>query len=292
MILKIDYLVLYSRADSIFLQGLILSNALRAQKNAENESCQIALGNLRSEVIKLRNEVVEKDKILLSLVDKVKKDKAKFNAQSEAHKAEVEDLRKKLAEANENFELAKVKQEISEWSNTGLEKNVEELRKSKERCFEKSFDCVRKLKNSFAKVGAYSSEENLIRGDLEGVIDWISGEAEAFEEFLSDRRDICAFTGAQGVAAILEKASCDHVKAAAQTDTKDPSAEATLVGRKFYSDVWVNGGRELATEIIKKNEKETHDAREEAKRAEEVVERARRICIISEFYLWCLFSGF
>jgi cell division septum initiation protein DivIVA len=292
MILKIDYLVLYSRADSIFLQGLILSNALRAQKNAENESCQIALGNLRSEVIKLRNEVVEKDKILLSLVDKVKKDKAKFNAQSEAHKAEVEDLRKKLAEANENFELAKVKQEISEWSNTGLEKNVEELRKSKERCFEKSFDCVRKLKNSFAKVGAYSSEENLIRGDLEGVIDWISGEAEAFEEFLSDRRDICAFTGAQGVAAILEKASCDHVKAAAQTDTKDPSAEATLVGRKFYSDVWVNGGRDLANEIIKKNEKETHDAREEAKRAEEVVERARRICIISEFYLWCLFSGF
>jgi hypothetical protein len=36
------------------------------------------------------------------------------------------------------------------------------------------------------------------------------------------------------------------------------------VGGKFYSDVWVNGGRELANEIIKKNEKDTHDAREEA----------------------------
>jgi hypothetical protein len=172
----------------------------------------------------------KKDKILLSLVDKVKKDEAKFNAQSEAHKAEVEDLRKKLAEANENFELAKVKQEISEWSNTRLEKNVEELRESKERCFEKSLDCVRKLKTSFAKVGAYSSEENFIQGDPEGVIHWISGEAEAFEEILSDRGDICAFTGARGIAAILEKACCDHVKAAAQTeaafstdDTKDPS---------------------------------------------------------------------
>jgi hypothetical protein len=184
MNLKIDYLVLYSRADPIFLQGLILSNALRAQKNAEDESCQIALGNLRSEVIKLRNEALEKDKILLSLLDRVKKDEAKFNAQFEAHKAEVEDLRKKLAEANENFELAKVKQEISEWSNTRLEKNVEELRDSKERCFEKSLDCVRKLKTSFAKVSAYSSEENFIRGDPEGVIDWISGEAEAFEEIL------------------------------------------------------------------------------------------------------------
>jgi hypothetical protein len=46
-----------------FLQGLILSNALRAQKNAEDESYQIALSNLRSEVIKLRNEATEKDTI-------------------------------------------------------------------------------------------------------------------------------------------------------------------------------------------------------------------------------------
>jgi hypothetical protein len=85
--------VFYSCADPLsplFLQGLILSNALRAQKNAEDESYQIALGNLRSEVIKLRNEATEKDKIMFSLVDKVKKDEAKFNAQSEAHKAEVE----------------------------------------------------------------------------------------------------------------------------------------------------------------------------------------------------------
>jgi hypothetical protein len=213
--LEIDYLVLYSRADPIFLQGLILSNALRAQKNVEDESCVIDLSNLRSEVIKLRNEAMEKDKILLTLVDKVKKDEEKFNTQSEAYKAEVEDLRKKLAEANENFELAKAKQEISEWSNTRLDKNVEELRESKEWCFEKSLDCVRKLKTSFAKVGAYSSKENFVRGGLEGVIDWISGEAEAFEEILSDSGDICAFTGARGIATILEKAGCDHVKAAA-----------------------------------------------------------------------------
>jgi hypothetical protein len=140
------------------LQGLILNNALRAQKNAENESCQIALSNLRSKVIRLRNEAAEKDKIMLSLVDRVKKDEAKFTTQSEVHKAEFENLQKKLDEANENFELAKVKQEISEWSNARLEKNVEELRESKEICFEKSLDCVRKLKTIFAKVGVYSSE--------------------------------------------------------------------------------------------------------------------------------------
>jgi hypothetical protein len=58
-----------------FFQGLILSNALRAQKSAEDESCTIALSNLRSEVIELRNEGLEKDKILISLVSKMKETK-------------------------------------------------------------------------------------------------------------------------------------------------------------------------------------------------------------------------
>jgi hypothetical protein len=147
--------------------------------------------------------------------------------------------------------------------------------------------CIRKLKISFAKVGAYSSEQKFIRGDLEGVIDWIGEEAEAFEEILSDRGDIWAFAGARGVAAILEKAGCGHVKATAQAeavfstdDMKDPSAEATLIGEKFYFDVWMKGGWEMASKIIKKNEKESYDAREVA---EEVSERTRRIGIIIEF---------
>jgi hypothetical protein len=155
---------------------------------------------------------------------------------------------------------------------------------------------VKKLKTRFSKVVAYYSEENFIRGDPEGVIEWISGEAETFEEILNDHGDICAFSAARGISAILEKAGCDHIKAIGQAEaafsldnTKDPSAEATLVGQKFYSDVWVNGGRELASEIIKKNEKDTHDAREEAKRAEEAAECERRICIVflaSVLALW------
>jgi hypothetical protein len=247
----------------IFLQGLILSNALRAQKSAEDEGCTIALSNLRSEVIELRNEGLEKDKILISLVSKIKEDEAKYNAQAEAQKAEIEDLRRQLAEANENCALAQANREISEYWKNKLEKNVEELRESKEKCFEKTLDCVKKLKTSFSKVGAYSSEENFIRADPEGVIEWISGEVEAFEEILNDRGDICAFSCARRISAILEKAGCDHVKAIAHAegafsidDTKDPPAKATLVDGKFYSNVWVNGGRELAHEIIKKNEKD------------------------------------
>jgi hypothetical protein len=148
-------------------------------------------------------------------------------------------------------------------------------------------DCAKKLKDSFARVGAYSSEQKFIKGNPEGIIEWIGEEAKAFEEILSDHGDFCAFAGARGVATILEKSGCEHIKAAAQTEaiftvenTKDPSAEATLMGGKFYSNVWMKGDRELADEAIKKNEKETYEAREETKRAEEAAKRARRICIL------------
>jgi hypothetical protein len=220
----------------------------------------------------------------------VKEDETSFKAQTEAQKTEIEDLRRQLAVAKENYALAQANQEISEYWKIYLEKNVEELRTSKERCFEKSLDCVKKIKASFAKVGAYSAEENFIRGDPEGIVEWISGEAETFKEILSDRGDVCAFFGAQGMSAILEKAGYDHIKIIAQAeaafsvdDTKDPSAEATLMGGKFYNDVWVNGGREMVHEIIKKSEKDTHDARAEAKRAEEATERERCIGIIFGF---------
>jgi hypothetical protein len=60
-------------------------------------------------------------------------------------------------------------------------------------------------------------------------------------------------------------------------DIKEPSAEATALDGKFYSEVWMNGGREIANEAIKQNEEETHRASEEARRGAEAVEQERRI---------------
>jgi hypothetical protein len=146
--------------------------------------------------------------------------------------------------------------------------------------------CAKNLKNSFSKVDAFSSEQKFIRGNPDEVIPWINGEVEAFEEILRDRGDLCAFAGARGVVPILEKAGCDHAKVVAQPyftfsadDVRNPSAEATNLSRKFYSKVWLKGDREMADDAIRKNEKESHDALEEAKRAEKAAERARLIGI-------------
>jgi hypothetical protein len=271
---------------ALLLQGLILSNALRAQKSAEDEGCTIALNNLHSEVIELRNEGLEKDKILNSLVNKIKEDEATSKAQAETQKFEIEDLQKQLAEAKLKCAIAEADRDASDYWKNYWEKTVVELRSSKEKCYEKSIECVKKIKTSFANIGAYSSKDNFVLGNPEGPIEWISGEADAFEEILNGRGDVCAFSGARGVAAILEKAGCEHVKSLAQTeaalsveDTKDPSAEASLVGGKFFTDIWENGGRGMAHEIIKKSEKDTHDTREATKAAEKAAELERRIGI-------------
>jgi hypothetical protein len=68
----------------------------------------MALNNLRSEVIELRNEGLEKYKILISLINKIKEDDANSKAQAEVQKNEIGELQKQLAEAKENALLQKL----------------------------------------------------------------------------------------------------------------------------------------------------------------------------------------
>jgi hypothetical protein len=117
-------------------------------------------------------------------------------------------------------------------------------------------------------------------------MEWISNEAEAFEEILNSRGDICAFSGARGIATVLEKKGCVHVKSLAQSeatlsseDIKDPSAEASMIGGKFFTDIWDNGGREMEQEIIQKSEKGIHDARKVVAAAEKSTEPEGQIGI-------------
>jgi hypothetical protein len=229
---------------------------------------------------------LEKYKILLTLVDKIKEDEATSKAQAEAQKREIQDLQKQLARVKEERILEETKRELSDqWANH-LEINVEELRASKKRYYDKSIECVKKIKSSFASVGAFSSEENFTRGNPEGPIEWNSHKVEAFEEILNSRGDICAFSGARGIATVLERKGCNHVKSLAQSkialsaeDIKDPSAEASLVGGKIFTDIWDNGGREMAQEIIQRSKKGIHDARKIAEAAEKSAEPEGQIGI-------------
>jgi hypothetical protein len=61
--------------------------------------------------------------------------------------------------------------------------------------FNVCMECCNKLKSTFAKVGAFSTEQNFIRGDPEGVVKWIEGEIEAFDEVVTGKGDFYAYVG-------------------------------------------------------------------------------------------------
>jgi hypothetical protein len=96
--------------------------------------------------------------ILLSLVKRLKSSEAKLSAQAEAHKAKVQEIEKKVAEATENFNVELIKHEISEIERSRAQIKVDELRAAKEKCYDMAMECAKNLKNSFSKVGAFSSE--------------------------------------------------------------------------------------------------------------------------------------
>jgi hypothetical protein len=81
---------------------------------------------------------------------------------------------------------------------------------------------------------------------------------------------------------LLEKAGGEHAKAIILSEfsanvIQEPLVESTALGGNFYSEVWMNDDREIADRAIRQNEEESHLASEEARKAEEAVERERRI---------------
>jgi hypothetical protein len=66
------------------------------------------------------------------LVERLKSSEAKLSAQAEVHKAKVQELENKLAEATKIFNVELTKREISEIERARVQKNVEELRQAKE----------------------------------------------------------------------------------------------------------------------------------------------------------------
>jgi hypothetical protein len=76
----------------------------------------------------------------------------------ELHRTEVHELEKKLDEVTGNFNVEQTKCEISDMERLRLQKNIEELRQDKEECYNVVKECANNLKNSFTKVGAFSSE--------------------------------------------------------------------------------------------------------------------------------------
>jgi alanine racemase len=106
---------------------------LKAQKDAEDESTRIAFGNLRSEVIMLQNEAFEKDKILLSLVERLKSSEARLASLSEVEQKMEKFENKKEADAKRIADLEyalSIQVGLHRSEVQGLEKKLDEITKN------------------------------------------------------------------------------------------------------------------------------------------------------------------
>jgi hypothetical protein len=56
-----------------------------------------------------------------------------------------------------NYNVELTKREISDIERLRVQKNIEELCEAKEECYNIATECAKNLKNSFSKVGAFSS---------------------------------------------------------------------------------------------------------------------------------------
>jgi hypothetical protein len=107
-----------------------LSKALKAQKEHEDESAQIAFVNLCSEVITLQNEALEKDKIHLSLIEKLKTSHTILTKFSEADQKNSKLEEEKEADARRITDLEytlSAQLELHKSEVTRLEKKLDEV---------------------------------------------------------------------------------------------------------------------------------------------------------------------
>jgi hypothetical protein len=56
-----------------------------------------------------------------------------------------------------NFNVELTKHEIFEIERSRGQRNVDELRATKEKCYDMAMECSKNLKNTFSEVGAFSS---------------------------------------------------------------------------------------------------------------------------------------
>jgi hypothetical protein len=107
-----------------------------------------------------------------------------MSAQAEAHKTEVQEPKRKVAEATEKFEVEVVKHEICEIERSIAQKNVDELRAGKEKCYDISMDCAKNLKNYFLKLEPSPLSKNSSAVTLLKLSSGSVGRPKLFNNFL------------------------------------------------------------------------------------------------------------
>jgi hypothetical protein len=130
---------------------------------------------------------------------------------------------------------------------------LEELRNI---CLEFGSRCIQRQKKVFFNsVGASAEKFTPSAKNVSSTFEHIEGEEEALDKVIAGHGDFCALLASRGTAATFLKASCTHTTILnrpnfilSATDLVDIPNIARSIGSRFITQIWVKGGRELASD--------------------------------------------
>jgi hypothetical protein len=168
--------------------------------------------------------------------------------------AEIAKLNSELSLKSKSFEQEKkdfkTKLESEVERSLNLHKSLKDLQ---EKCLGFGTRCIQRLKQVFNSVGASSEKFKPSVEDLPGTFDHIEGEVDALDEVIAGHGDFCALLASRGTTVAFMKAGCTHGNivnrpnfSLSPADLDDIPGLARSIGIRFVTQIWANGGRNLA----------------------------------------------
>jgi hypothetical protein len=132
-----------------------------------------------------------------------------------------------------------------------MKQSMEELRNL---CLNFGHRCIQRLKKVFNSVGASAEKFTPSAENISSTFEHIEGKEEALDEVIAGHGDFYALLASRGTATAFWKAGFTHTKilnrpnlSLSASDLVDIPNIARIIGSRFITQIWVKGGRELAS---------------------------------------------
>jgi hypothetical protein len=119
-------------------------------------------------------------------------------------------------------------------------------------CFDVASLCCDTLKKIFSSVGVTLRASSYASGDTRGALAWIEKYLGEVKTIIISRSDYCVMIGSHGMASVLEKAGCEHVKTIRETSFDIAVEDINVVSKSmvgavkiFFFELWDKGNRQL-----------------------------------------------
>jgi hypothetical protein len=222
---------------------MLLSKVLQMQQDLEDKKNEIIIEGLENKIKEYEASLEKKDFLLQAMEGSL--------AEAQTENAR---LNRELLQKSESFEQERknlqTKYETEAIENTKLQQSLKELRNM---CLGFGSRCIQRLKKVFNSVGASAENFTPSAENISSTFEHIEGEVEALDEVIAGHGDFCALLASRGTAAAFLKAGCTHGKmvnrptfSLSSTDLVDIPSEAQSIGSRFITQIWANGGRDLA----------------------------------------------